>query len=406
MEKKLPDMWKHIPNLSLEERDARWEKIRARMSGVGLDCLLVWSGGGGHIDNIRYVAHVGVPGICLFPLNGEPVVFSARLRSYYYIKGQHRWVQDVRPGPSPSNVARALADLGLAKGNIGIVGFGSSRFRHSPDVINYRSYKGLLEALPGANLVDAGWLLDELRMVKSAGEIEFLYKAAELAYKMFEAMANSARPGVKECEVYANMLHASLSNGGDDEMILLDSGNPPLLHGKGPPYTTRPLEKGDIIIVEYHANYGGYLIAVEHSLSLGKPKKQFREIHRVSEECYHQGVSAMRPGVSFEEMIQAFREPADRAGMAYIELGVCGHGLSSPEFPSCVYGGKGGVLHEHGLAQIAPIRLQENMVFGINVDLHNPKFSTDTGLMLGDTIWVTADGPKQMTRIPVEFTVV
>ncbi len=406
MEKKLPPMWKHIPNLSLEERDSRWAKIRARMAGAGLDCLLVWGGGAGRNDNIRYVAHVAVPGLCLFPLKGEPVVFSGRLRSYYYIKAQHRWVGDVRPSPSPPNIARALAELGLEQGHIGIVGFGSGKFRHAPDIINYRFYGDLLKALPKANMVDAGWLLDEARMVKSAEEIDFLYKAAELAYKMFEAMVTSARPGVRECEIYANMLQASLANGGEDEMVLLDSGNPPLLHGKGPPYTMRPLEKGDIIIVEYHANYSGYLIAVEHSLSLGEPEKEFREIHRVSEECYHHGVARMWPGVPLEEVIQAFREPADRAGMAYIELGVCGHGLSSPEFPSCVYGGKGGVLHEHGLAQIAPIKLQENMVFGINVDLHDPRFSTDTGLMLGDTIWVSKEGPKQMTRIPVEFTVV
>lgn len=52
------------------------------------------------------------------------------------------------------------------------------------------------------------------------------------------------------------------------------------------------------------------------------------------------------------------------------------------------------------------IRLEENMVFGQNIDIHNPKWNPNTGLMLGDTIWVTRDGPKKLTRIPVELTIV
>lgn len=203
----------------------------------------------------------------------------------------------------------------------------------------------------------------------------------------------------------ANMLQANIGNGGEDTMIMLDSGSPPLLHGRPAPGTTRKLEKGDMIITEYHSNYAGYTIAVEHTFSLGEPLKEFKEIHRVSETAYHNGVSKMRPGAELTEVIEAFRQPVRDAGMAYIEVGVCGHGLSSPEFPSVVFGGEGGIWHEHGLAKIPPVQLKENMVFGINMDVHNPKWNENTGTMLGDTIWVTADGPRQLTRIPVELTV-
>ena len=295
--------------------------------------------------------------------------------------------------------------MGLEKKNIGVVGFGSFQSRICPDVVTFRFYSRLLEALPEAKFSDAGGLMEEVRLIKSEEEIEFLEKASELAYLIYQTMVESARPGVKECEVIANMIRAHVANGGEEDHILLDSGAPPLLHGRYEP-TTHRLRKGDVIIVEYHGRYAGYLIAVEHSVSLGEPGKEFREIHHVSEECFHQGVEKMRPGALFGDVIEAFRAPARKAGMGWVELGIHGHGISSPEFPTTVFGGSGGIWHEHGMAKIPQVVLEENMLFGTNVDLHNPKWRKDTGLMVGDTILVTKNGPRKMTRVPIEFTVV
>jgi hypothetical protein len=42
---------------------------------------------------------------------------------------------------------------------------------------------------------------------------------------MADALAESARPGVREFEVYAHMLNASLSRGREEEMIWIRSGH-------------------------------------------------------------------------------------------------------------------------------------------------------------------------------------
>ena len=145
-----------------------------------------------------------------------------------------------------------------------------------------------------------------------------------------------------------------------------------------------------------------------HTENNDKYSLRGRVFHKIRDDIltgrYRQNEAMKELQISKE--LGVSRTPVREAGMAYVELGICGHGLSSPEFPSCVFGGKGGMWDEHGLAQIAPITLQENMVFGTNVDVHDPRWNADTGLMLGDTIVVTKDGPRKLSRIPIELTVV
>lgn len=410
LEKRLEQVKANLPQLSLAERERRWRGIRTEMTLRELDCLLLWNNDdlfGLASANFRYVTSLRGSGVALFPREGEPIVWTGLSSiTSAYLKGVQSWLQDIRPGAKADDIALALEERGWEWGNIGIVGFGSMNSRMASELVPYRPFVRLQEALPEANFSNESALLERLRMIKSPEEVVLLEKAAELAYLMFQALVETAKPGARECELVANMTQACLANGGEPSMILLDSGNPPLLHGRTPPYSMRRLEKGDIIITEFHSNYGGYQIGIEHSISLGKPRKEYRDIHRVCEKCFQQGVAALRPGTPLEQVERAFRTPAEEAGMTHIELGIHGHGLSSPEFPTFVFGGKGGLVQGHGLGKLAPINLEENMVFGTNIDINNPGWSKESGLMLGDTILVTRDGPRKLSRVPVEFTVV
>jgi len=71
--------------------------------------------------------------------------------------------------------------------------------------------------------------------------------------------------------------------------------------------------------------------------------------------------------------------------------------MASPEFPFIVYEKFG----EYGSASI---ELKENMVFGTNIDIHDPCWRKDVGIMgPGDTIWITAKGPVKLIETPLEF---
>jgi Xaa-Pro aminopeptidase len=233
-----------------------------------------------------------------------------------------------------------------------------------------------------------------------------LEKSSMIAETMYNAILESAKPGTRECEVYANMLQAAIKNGGEEDMIWLSAGQLRPPHAKKPPPSFRKLEKGDIIVTEFHSNYQGYLSGIEHSISLGKPKQEFVKIHQVCIDAQNSGIESMKTGVLLNKVIDAFRKPIIDAGMSFVECGFHGHGLASPEFPSCMYGGHAGQWEWHPYAIVPPIRLTENMVFGTAADVFDPKWNQKTGLMLGDPILITKEGPRKLTKVPFELTLV
>jgi Xaa-Pro aminopeptidase len=100
--------------------------------------------------------------------------------------------------------------------------------------------------------------------------------------------------------------------------------------------------------------------------------------------------------------VHGFRAPIIEAGYGSVECGLHGHGLASPEFPSSMYGGRAGSWSEHAYARIPTIRFAENMVFATASDVYNPAWNERSGLMLGRTILITAEGPEELTGLPLE----
>jgi Xaa-Pro aminopeptidase len=198
------------------------------------------------------------------------------------------------------------------------------------------------------------------------------------------------------------MLHASLANGGEEDMIWLSSAAAPPPHGKRPPASDRRLEQGDILVCEYHAKYLGYLTGAELSVAVGEPDKKYRELHRVCYESQRNGIANMQPGRPMREAVEGFRNPIIKAGLGSVECGLHGHGLASPEFPSCMYGGIGGAWHDHPYARVPEIEFAPNMVFGTASDLYDPAWNDRTGLMLGRTILITPAGPEELTGVPLD----
>jgi Xaa-Pro aminopeptidase len=379
------------------------------MDLAGLSGLLVWGNESKwktSLANIRYITDRILPGLLFFPREGDPVVWSGFPHGVKSEKVADRWTTDIRPGGMTGDVIETLKSHGLDHKNVGVVGFSNARPQVVPDSVLYQPHARILKALPDVTFSDASGLLDELRMIKSLEEIAMLEKASALSDAMYYAMVESFRPGVRECEVYADMLRALVAGGGEEDMIWLTTGAYPPPHASKPPSSTRVVEKGDVLVTEYHSNYRGYISGIEHSASIGEPDEEFKKIHGVCLEAQKRGIDAMRPGALLADVVMAFRKPIEDSGMNFIECGIHGHGLASPEFPSCMYGGSVGQWEWHPYAVVPPIELQENMVFGTASDVYNPDWKSNAGLMLGDTILISADGPRRLCSSPLELTVI
>lgn len=394
-----------FPLLSLKERDRRWSEIRRRMNQEGLDALLIWGNNQAlttGLANFRYVTSIGcLDGCVFFPLDGDPVAFADSSHQYhpynYFTKFQN-WVEDVRPQSGAKGLIEAIRSHGLTNGRFGLVDRATmlGRFTMPFPVISK-----LKEDFASVEFVDAGKILDEVRMIKSDEEISYLRLSGVIARGMVAAMVKSTRVGAKERDVYAEMVRSMISEGGEDVGgIFFTSDNiktpdPFLLHGRMPPWAPsgRILGEGDIVMCELHASYGGYLTQTERTISLGKPPAQISAINEIVSESFKSGLSKMRPEYTIGEAANAFLKPVKDAGMDYLELGFHGHGLGSPEFPTCVHP----IIASNDSG--TNLRIKENMVFASNIDIHDPRWRKDVGVMYCDTFVVKSSGVERLVNL-------
>src|SRR2546428_64625 len=120
---------KHIPQLSLKERDRRWDRARKAMLMAGLDAFvflgndIYWGMG---MANMRYMlqvdSHLGAEAI--LPLSGEPVVWSGvphmnRPTNPYL--SLNTWLSDFRTRGGIAAVADELRARGLERSRLGLI---------------------------------------------------------------------------------------------------------------------------------------------------------------------------------------------------------------------------------------------------------------------------------------------
>ena len=401
---------KWVPQLSLAERDRRWNRVRRRMRMAGVEAFVflgndVYFGMG--MANLRYMLQVDAQlgADAIFPIAGAPVVWQGlphtnRPTSMYL--SVNSWMTDFRTRGGVSVIAEELRARGLDRSRLGLIGFSSTI---QPSTLLHGQVQALKNALPHAELVDADWFIEEVRLVKSEEEIDLLRKASAIARKVIDAMIESARPGVPEAAVFAEMIRTQIANGAEPNVFNLFASGPVehgsnelwhLLHGCEQPLapTMRPLARGDLLIAEFHTKYGGYRCHTEFTVYLGKQApKELLHIWDVSVECLEASKEALVAGRTIAEAIELIRRPARRAGLDWVELGFHGMGSASPEFPSVVY-----ELNGDGIGDVV---LEEGMTFGNNIDLHDSRWKPDVGCMLSDFMVVRPNKAECLVGTPL-----
>ena len=407
------DLKPYVPQLSIQERDRRWAAVRKEMEAKGIDCLVVWGNTisqGLGMTNVKYLTQVGTwhGGIVLFPLRGDVTLFTSPSHMnvpYSAYQACQDWVEDIRSF-SIQDIQEDIKARGLARGKLGMVTYGNVVAGNN---LTYHDYIALTSALPEATFTDASAIVEDLRRYKSQEEIGMLEESGRIARKVLATMIQTAAPGVGENEVYAAMIQTQILEGGEPNIFNLMASGPTeegegmrrrLLHGNDQPLCpiNRKLQQGDIIICEYHVSYGGYLTGTEFSVFVGTPPRELLDLHKIAVECLHAAVEYCRPGITIQELASAIRDPVLSRGLDYLELGFHNHGLSSADFPTIVRKPGMGVM---GGDNMPRFELQENMVVGTNIDIHNPKWKTDVGVMLGDTIQITAKGGRRLVGVPL-----
>ena len=396
-----------LPRLSLAERDRRWSATRQQMETRGLDCIVLW-GWPAMWDfctaNARYLSPIGGNAefnILVFPLHGDPTSFVLMPTFLDGWRASQDWVSDIRArrGSWADSVAQCLSELGLTGARIGMDGLAGPL---DPDGwLPHSVYQRLGELLPKVEFINLDDMMESLRTIKSDEELEMLGRAARLGDLMLTTCRNTARPGVKDCEVYGRMMEAMLANGGEEPTLFLWACDRyPYPHPFRLP-TIRPIERGDLITCEIHPKIGGYFTHVERTFCVGEPEPEQRRIYDGCVAAYQEGMKLFAPGRPISTAMDRVRDVIHERGLGMCETGIHGHGLASLEYPR--YRHHALKADQEALKTVGD-EFRTGMVFAFNIDLFDPKYHDGkTGCVFAETVVITKTGARRMHEYSMDF---
>ena len=161
---------------------------------------------------------------------------------------------------------------------------GIRRLGFESEDVSVDAYDQLQEAIatsgatPGAakvELVPLKGLVEGLRQVKSAAEVEAIRRAVEIGDRAFERVAAGLRPGVSEREV-AWRLEVAMREMGAEGLsfpIIVAAGTNGAMPHHRP--TDRPIKAGEPVVIDMGCKVDGYCSDMTRTISLGSPQGPF-----------------------------------------------------------------------------------------------------------------------------------
>ncbi|MGW9507462.1 M24 family metallopeptidase [Embleya sp. NPDC055610] len=245
-------------------------------------------------------------------------------------------------------------------------------------------------ALPTAEQSLAGDVLRELRMRKSAAEVEALRRAGAAIDRVHARVGEWLRAGRTEREVGADIADAIIAEGHIRvDFVIVGSG--PNAASPHHELSDRVIETGDVVVVDIGGTTeDGYCSDETRTYAVGEPPAEFRAYYDVLERAQAAQLAAVRPGLTCEELDAVGRDIITEAGYGEYFIHRTGHGigLESHEHPYIVQGNK--------------LPLEPGMAFSIEPGIYIP----DThGARIEDIVICGENGGDPMNVRPHGLTV-
>jgi Xaa-Pro aminopeptidase len=237
-----------------------------------------------------------------------------------------------------------------------------------------------------AGIADLSPVLDEMRRVKDAQEIERLREAGRIGALGLKEAIRSAKPGMYEYQVASIAQFVFLWNGASGFAFFPIVGSGPnscILH-----YTRngRRMETGDLVVMDFGPDYRYYESDITRTFPVsGKFGAEQAKVYQAVLDAQKAVIEKVRAGATFGDLNNAARAALDRHGYA----GFMNHGVSH-------YVGMS--THDVGKSE----RFEPGVVLTIEPGVYMP--DKGIGVRIEDTALVTKDGCEILTgEVPKEI---
>lgn len=234
-------------------------------------------------------------------------------------------------------------------------------------------------------------VLRRLRMIKDTAEIDALRAAGAAIDRVHARVPEFLVPGRTEADVAADIAEAIVAEGHSEVAFIIVGSGP---NGADPHHecSDRELRPGDIVVVDIGGPYEpGYNSDSTRTYSLGAPNSEVAQRYSVLQRAQSSAVSAVRPGVTAEQVDAVARGVLAEEGLAEVFVHRTGHGigLSVHEEPYIVAGND--------------MPLEAGMAFSVEPGIY---FPGEWGARIEDILIVTDDGAISVNDRPHDLIVV
>ncbi len=169
--------------------------------------------------------------------------------------------------------------------------------------------EGLRAARPQLEIVDIGPLIRPLRRAKHADEIDLLRRSMRAGEAGLAAALKNVRPGMTELDVYLIVQNAAMTELGEQVIVYGDfASGPRCASEKGGPPTSRRIESGDLLLLDFSVIVSGYRGDFTNTFAVGGgPTPGQRELFDACVGALHAGEAALKPGTAGRDVDAAVR---------------------------------------------------------------------------------------------------
>ncbi|MDI7259362.1 MAG: M24 family metallopeptidase [Thermodesulfobacteriota bacterium] len=383
-------------SISTDELQRRWKEVRGRMNEEKIDFLVMQNDNewlGGYVKWFTDIpARNGYPMTVIFPIDDEMTTITSGGKPPGDL-GPPPWTMRGVKKRLTAPYFRSLwysntydAELALdtlkvkKKAKIGIVGKGS---------MSAMFYEHMRKGLPEAIFVDATDMVDRIKAIKSNEEIALIKKTVALQDEAIEYAKKVIRPGRRDFEIVADIVHKVTDLGSEEQLVIGGSG--PV--GRPVPmqkrhYQNRTVREGDQFTLMIEVNGpGGMYAEVGRIFFLGKVPSELQDAYELCKETQKATLKFLKPGADPADIWRANNEFLIKKGQL-------------PETRLFAHGQGYDLVERPAIRDDEPMKLKA----GMNITVHPTIGSNRVWVWVCDNYLITESGGSEcLHKAPQEI---
>jgi Xaa-Pro aminopeptidase len=239
----------------------------------------------------------------------------------------------------------------------------------------------------GVELVSTTRLVEALRAVKDAGELEIMGRAAAISDRVYDELSRQQFVGRTEAELawwLEQAWHEAGADGPAFDAIVAFGDNGARPHAK---LRDEPIPEGTLVVVDAGCLVDGYRSDCTRTFFTGEPEGRLRELYDLCLTAQLDALAAVKPGALGKDVDAVSRKAIGEAGMA----DNYGHGLGH---------GVGLAVHEEpNMRPESDAVLEPGNVVTVEPGIY---LAGDVGVRIEDMVVVTEEGCERLTTVTKE----